>query len=124
MYSLNEVNLIGNFTSNPEIKVLSSNTNLCNFSVATNESKKLESGEYESIPEFHNCVAFGKLADLIVSKGEKGKKVFVRGRLKTSSYTDKNGVSKKSVSVVVSDVIFLSPNTKAGLYEAAEDLFN
>lgn len=124
MYSLNEVNLIGNLTSTPELKQTQKGTAMVNFSVATNESKKLENGEYENIPEFHNCLAFGKTAEIISMKAEKGKKIYVKGKIKTSKYTDKNGVEKKDFSIFVENVILLQPTPKKGLFEAATELFN
>lgn len=124
MYSLNEVNLIGNLTSTPELKQTQKGTAMVNFGIATNESRKLENGEYENIAEFHNCVAFGKTAELISQKIQKGQKIYIKGKLKSSPYEDKEGKTKKTVSIFVEDMIFLTPTPKKDLFEVATELFN
>lgn len=124
MYSLNEVNLLGNVTNQPELHQTQKGTIMTKFGVATNEGRKKDDGEWETITEFHNCVAFGKTAEIISMKAEKGKKIYVKGKIKSSKYTDKNGVEKKDFSIFVEDVILLEPTPKKGLFEAATELFN
>ncbi|EKD64885.1 MAG: hypothetical protein ACD_50C00270G0002 [uncultured bacterium] len=105
--SLNRVQLIGNLTRDPELRYTPSGTAVCSFGLATNRSWKTESGEKRDEAEFHNIVAWNKLAELCSQFLVKGRKVYVEGRLATRNWTSQDGTQKTRTEVVISDMILL-----------------
>lgn len=105
--SLNKVQLIGNLTRDPELRYTPSGTAVCSFSIATNRSWTLESGEKKDETEFHRIVAWNKLAEICSQFLTKGRKAFVEGRLTTRSWIGQDGVQKSVTEIVISDMILL-----------------
>ena len=96
---LNEVTIIGNLGRDPE-GFDTRNGKGCKLSVATSRKIKGDDGSWsEEETEWHRVVVFGKSAEFCLNYLEKGRKVFVRGRLKTSSY-DKDGVKRYSTDII------------------------
>lgn len=115
---LNRVTLIGNVTRDPELRTTPTGQNVCSFSVATNRRwKDQTSGELKESAEFHNLVAWGKLAQTVSSYLKKGSKVYVEGRLQTRSWEDQTGVKKYRTEVILDNMIMLD---KKGAAPAAE----
>lgn len=88
--NFNKTIIVGRVTKDIELKVTQSGKNVANFSVATNSFYKKDNGEKVDVPEFHNVVAFGNLADIIAKYVTKGQIILVEGRLSTSSW-EKDG---------------------------------
>ncbi|MFH0831120.1 MAG: single-stranded DNA-binding protein [Parcubacteria group bacterium] len=105
---LNKVMLIGNITQDPEVRTTPQGQNVCSFSVATNLTWTDQSGQRQSRAEFHNIVAWRKLADICAQYLQKGKKVYVEGRLQTRSWDGKDGVKRYRTEVVADNMIMLS----------------
>jgi single-strand DNA-binding protein len=115
---LNRVMLIGNVTRDPELRTTPTGQNVCSFSVATNRRwKDQTSGELKESAEFHNLVAWGKLAQTVSSYLKKGSKVYVEGRLQTRSWEDQTGVKKYRTEVILDSMIMLD---KKGAAPAAD----
>jgi len=112
--SLNRVQLIGNLTRDPELRYTPQGTAVCTFGVATNREWTTESGEKRDEADFHNAVAWNKLAELCSQLLSKGIKVYIEGRLSTRSWTGQDGVQRKTTEIVVSDMIILTPKGAAG----------
>ncbi len=110
---LNKATLVGNLTRKPELKIVGSDTKICNFSIATNRSWKDKSGVKKEEVEFHNCVAFGRTAEVIEQWMDKGSQILVEGRLKTSSW-EKEGVKHYKTEIVVESFQFGSNKPKTG----------
>ncbi len=91
MAGVNKVILIGNLGANPEVKFLSSGTQVANFRMATTENRVNRSGEKTTVTEWHRIVAFGRLAEICGEYLSKGKQVYIEGRLRTRSWEDKDG---------------------------------
>lgn len=106
-YSLNKVQLIGNLTKDPEVKTITSGQVVASFSVATNSSWVDKTGQKQEKSEFHNIVAWGKLAEICGSYMKKGKKVYVEGRLQTRDWEGEDGVKKYRTEIVAENVILL-----------------
>ena len=85
--NLNKAMLIGNLTGDPEVRTTPSGQNVASFSMATNFVWKDQQGQKQTKAEFHNIVAWGKLADIISQYLKKGAKVYIEGRLQTQSWT-------------------------------------
>ena len=105
--SLNKVMLIGNLTRDPEMRYTPQGTAVCTFGVATNRSWTLESGEKKEDVEFHNIVAWNKLAEICAQLLKKGRKVYVEGRLSTRSWQGQDGTQKQRTEVVINDMVIL-----------------
>lgn len=99
--------LIGNLTRDPEMRYTPQGTAVCTFGVATNREWKVESGEKKEDVEFHNIVAWNKLAEICTQLLKKGRKVYVEGRLSTRSWQGTDGAQKQRTEVVISDMVVL-----------------
>src|SRR5262249_11800739 len=93
--SVNKVILIGNLGKDPEIKYTPSGVPVAKFSLATNERYKDKAGEWQDRTEWHNIVAWQRLAEIVGEYVKKGSKIYVEGRLQTSSWEDKQSGEKK-----------------------------
>ena len=108
MYALkNKVQLIGNLGQNPEIKTLDGGKKIARFSIATDESYRNSKGEKIKETQWHNLVAWGKVADIIEKYLAKGSEVAIEGKLMNRSYNDKEGNKKYITEVQVNEVLML-----------------
>jgi single-strand DNA-binding protein len=108
MYALkNKVQLIGNLGSNPEIKTLDGGKKMAKFNIATNESYRNSNGEKITETQWHNLVAWGKLAEIIEKYIMKGSEVAVEGKLTYRSYNDKEGNKKYFTEIQVNELLML-----------------
>jgi len=112
MNSLNKVQLIGNVTADPEVKVVNEDRTVAKFSIATNRSWKNAAGEKQEEVDFHNVVIWWKLAEIVKQYVTKGKKLYVEGRLQNHSWTDENGVKKYRTEIIADSMIMLSGGDK------------
>lgn len=105
--NLNKTFLIGNLTADPELKNLTSGQAVCSFRLATNRVwTDRESGEKKQKAEFHNIVAWGKLATLVSQYLNKGSLVLVEGRLNTRNWEDPSGNKRYKTEIVAENVQF------------------
>lgn len=112
---LNKVQLIGRLTRDPEVKTTTSGQNVATFSVATSrEWKDQQSGEKKSQTEFHNVVAWRKLADIVSQYLTKGRQVYIEGYLQTRSWDDPSGTKKYRTEIVADNMIMLGSNPSGG----------
>lgn len=100
---MNSINILGRLTA-AAIPYGSGDKLAARFTVAVPRDRKNSDGVREA--DFIDCVAFGKLGETVLGYLDKGCRVGVSGRLSVSSYTDKDGVKRRSWSVVCSDVSF------------------
>jgi len=107
MKSLNEAQLIGNLTANPELKYTPQGATVVNFSVATNRSWKDSQGQLKEEATFHRIVAWSKLAEICSQILFKGRKVYVSGRISNRSWEDKDGNRHYISEIVANDIIAL-----------------
>ena len=105
--SLNKVMLIGNLGKDPELRYTTSGVAVATFSLATNEQWKDQDGNTQERTEWHNIVAWKKLAEICGEWLKKGKKIYVEGRIQTRSYDDKNTGAKKYITEIVADNIIM-----------------
>lgn len=107
MRSVNKVILIGNLTRDPEIRQTTTGQNIATFGLATNRQWTTSSGEKKASAEFHECVAWAKLAEICEKYLHKSKLIYVEGYLKTRSWDTEEGVRKFKTEIVVEDMIML-----------------
>jgi len=119
--SLNKVMLIGNLTRDPNLRFTPNNTAVASFSIATNRSwTPADGGEKQEKADFHNLVAWSKLAELVGQLLHKGDKVYVEGRLQTREWKNKEGQDQRTTEVVIDNMILLNSRTGAasGAYQS------
>lgn len=104
--------IAGNLTRDPELRTTSNGANVCSFSVAVNRSYK-SNGQMQETVSFIDCVAWGKLGEIVAQYGRKGTGVLVSGRLDQRSWDDKNTGQKRSrMEINVEDFNFLSDGAR------------
>ncbi|MCL2025813.1 MAG: single-stranded DNA-binding protein [Leptospirales bacterium] len=105
---LNRVLLIGRLVRDPELRYTANGTAVASFSIANNKSYT-SNNERREQASFFNCVAWGKLGELIVQYCKKGHRIGVEGRLQQRSWDDQSGNKRSVVEVVTDNIQFLSP---------------
>lgn len=103
----NKVILMGNLTRDVEVRTTASGQSVVNFSLAVSRSWRGQDGQQQDQTSFINCVAWGKVGDIIAQYVHKGSPLLVSGRLDQRSYQDKDGNKRSAVEVVVEDFNFV-----------------
>lgn len=115
MANVNKVILIGNLTRDPQLKYLPSQTAVVDFGLATNRKFKAGNGEEREEVCFVDCSAFGRTAEVINQYCQKGRPIYIEGRLKYDTWEDKQGGGKRSkLSVVIENFQFLGGREGGG----------
>lgn len=108
MSSVNKAIVVGNLGRDPETRYSQSGDPITNFSVATSEKwKDKTTGDQRESTEWHNCVCFGRTAEIAGEYLAKGSKVYVEGQLKTSSW-EKDGQKHYRTEINVRDLKMLN----------------
>ena len=108
MYALrNKVQLIGNLGNEPEVRVTEKGRKWVRFSMATHAIYRDAQGSKKKDTQWHNLVAWGKLAELAEKYLQKGKEIAVEGKLVNRSYMDKEGIKRYVTEIAVTDVLLL-----------------
>ena len=104
---LNKVMIIGRLTRDPEARKTPNGQSVVSFSVATNRVWKDQTGNKQEKVEYHNIVAWRKLADIIQKYVKKGSKIYIEGRLETRSWEDQTGAKKYRTEIIADNMIML-----------------
>jgi single-strand DNA-binding protein len=112
--------LIGRLTRDPEIRTTPTGQNVASFSIATSFNWTDQSGQKKEQTEFHNCIAWRKLADIIGQYLKKGSQVYLEGRLQTRSWDDKTSGQKKYRTEIVVDNMIMLARPGAGSSQTAQ----
>jgi len=105
--SLNRAQLIGNLTRDPEVKQIPGGQTVATFGLATNFSWTDASGEKHDKTEFHNIVAWRKLAEICGQYLKKGGKVFIEGKIQTRDWEAEDGTKRYRTEIVADNMIML-----------------
>ena len=106
--SVNKVILVGNVGKDPEVKYSPSGIPVANFSLATNERFKDRSGEWQERVEWHSIVAWQRLAEIVGEFVTTGSKVYIEGKVQTSSWEDRqSGQTRYRTEIVAHDLVLL-----------------
>lgn len=105
--SLNKVMLIGNLGKDPELRYTANGTAVASFSVATTDSWKNTEGVVQERTEWHNIIAWNKLAEVCGEWLKKGHKVYIEGNIRTRNYDDKDGKKKYVTEIYADNLIML-----------------
>jgi single-strand DNA-binding protein len=103
--SVNKVILIGNLGAKPELKYLPSGQAVCEMRIATNESFTDKNQQKQERTEWHRVVAWGKQGENCAQYLDKGRSVYIEGRLQTRSWDDKNSGEKKYMTEIVANTV-------------------
>lgn len=112
--NFNKAIVVGNLTRDPETRTLPSGQPVVSFSVATNRVWSDANGNKQEAAEFHNIVAFGKLADICSKYLSKGRLVLIEGHLKTNSWQDQQSGVKKYRTEIIAENMQMGPRFDAG----------
>jgi len=112
--NLNKAMIIGNLTRDPELRTTPNGTSVTSFGVATNFVWTDTNGQRQERAEFHNVVAWRKLAEIISQYLRKGSKVYIEGRLQTRSWNDQTGNKKYMTEIVAENMIMLDSKGSSG----------
>ena len=116
--SINRVNISGNLTRDPEMRQTAGGTQILQFGVAVNDRRRNpQSGEWEDVPNYVDCVVFGGRAEPLSRFLSKGSKVAIEGKLRYSTWETKDGQRRSKLEVVVDDLEFFSPRNDQGGYQ-------
>lgn len=104
---LNRATILGRLTRDPEVRNTTSGKSVATLSVATNRVWSDDGGNRQEQSEFHNCVLWGKLADIAAQYLSKGRRVYVEGRIQTRDWAGQDGVKRYRTEIVVDNLIML-----------------
>lgn len=120
--NLNKAMIIGNLTRDPELKSTPNGTSVATFSVATNLIWTDQAGQKQEKVEFHNVVAWRKLAEICGQYLHRGSKVYIEGRLQTRDWMGQDGVKRYRTEIVADNMIMLdragAPSSSSASAEA------
>jgi single-strand DNA-binding protein len=114
---VNKAILVGNLGKDPELSYTQSGTARCRFSLATSESYSNNAGERQERTEWHNIVVWGKLAETVSKFMQKGRQVYIEGRIQNRSYDDKEGNKRYISEVNANKITFLGGRGDSGGYQ-------
>lgn len=107
MINYNKVILVGNLTDDPIQKETPGGVSFCLFTVATSKTYKDASGQFQSTTQYHSCIAWRKLVEIITKISKKGSRVFIEGELNNSKWKDENDVTHKKTEIICHNFILL-----------------
>ncbi len=109
----NKVQLIGNLGNAPEVRNTESGKKLVRFSIATSETYRNAKGEKVKETQWHNLIAWGKVAEIAEKYLTKGSEVAIEGKLMNNNYIDKDGNKKYSTEIQVHELLLLGSKASA-----------
>ncbi len=118
MASVNKVILVGNLGRDPELRYIPSGQAVANFTLATNDRWRDKEGNNQERTEWHRIVVWGKSAENCAQYLQKGRSVYIEGRLQTREWEDKDGNKRQTTETIAQVVQFLGGRGGGG---AAED---
>lgn len=105
--SFNKVILVGNLGRDPELRYTPQGTPVCSFSMATNERRKDKSGEMQDQTTWFKVTLWNRQAETAAQYLQKGRPVYIEGRLRVEEYTDRDGKQRYSLEVNGTDMQFI-----------------
>ncbi len=109
--TLNKVILIGRVGADPEVRYMPNGNAVANIRLATNDGyKDKATGQMQESTEWHRVVSFGKLAEIVGQYVQKGKLLYIEGRIRTNKWQDQAGQDRYTTEIIASDIQFLGGN--------------
>ncbi|MGO8757885.1 MAG: single-stranded DNA-binding protein [Terracidiphilus sp.] len=123
--SVNKVILLGNVGKDPEIRSTPNGVMVANFSLATSDRFQDPQGNWQDRTEWHNLVAFKRLAEIVRDYVKKGSKLYIEGKIQTRSWEDKETKAKRyKTEILVNDLSLLSARDDGGAYSRSSSSSN
>lgn len=104
---LNQVTLIGRLGADPEVRYMPDGKMVVNIRVATDENWKDKNGEKMTKTEWHRVVIFGKLAEIVAKYSNKGRLIYIEGRIQTRKWTDKDQIDRYTTEIIAMKFLML-----------------
>ena len=111
---LNKVILIGRLGKDPETRFMPNGEAVCNFSVATSESWKDQSGQRQERIEWHNITMYRRLAEIAGHYLKKGSQVYLEGKIQSRKYQGKDGIERTAYDIIANEMKMLSGGSDSG----------
>jgi single-strand DNA-binding protein len=112
--SFNKIILVGNLGRDPELRYTPQGTPVCSFSLATNERRKdRTTGENNDITTWFRVTLWGRQAETASQYLQRGRPVYIEGRLRVEEYTDRDGNKRHSLEVNATDMQFIGGGGRA-----------
>jgi single-strand DNA-binding protein len=105
--SFNKIILVGNLGRDPELRYTPQGTPVCSFSLATNERRKDKTGEMQDQTTWFKVTLWNRQAETAAQYLQKGRPVYIEGRLRVEEYTDRDGNQRHSLEVNATDMQFI-----------------
>ena len=105
--SFNKIIIVGNLGRDPELRYTPQGTAVCNFSMATTEKRRDKSGEFQDVTTWFRVTLWDKKAEVAAKYLQKGKSVYIEGRLKIDEWTDRDGKERYTLDVTATDMQFI-----------------
>ncbi|MBI2990031.1 MAG: single-stranded DNA-binding protein [Candidatus Magasanikbacteria bacterium] len=118
---LNRATILGRLTRDPEVRSTPSGQTVATLSIATNRVWNDANGVKQERSDFHNCVLWGRLAEIAGQYLNKGRKVYMEGRLETRDWVGQDGVKRYRTEIIVSNMIMLDSPRGSGQSEYHND---
>jgi single-strand DNA-binding protein len=112
--SLNRVMLIGNLTRDPELRKTTGGQSVASFTIATNRAYTATDGQKKEQADYHSCVAWGRLGEVCAQYLNKGKKIYIDGRLQTREWEGQDGQKRYRTEIVLENMIMLDRSGQPG----------
>ena len=116
--SVNKAILIGRLGRDPEVRHMPNGEAVCNFSIATSETWKDQSGQKQERTEWHNITLYRRMAEVAGQYLKKGSLVYIEGRIQSRKYTDKNGIERTAYEIIGSEMKMLGGGNDSGQQNA------
>lgn len=122
MASFAKIFLIGNLGKNPELRYTTNGTPVCDFSVAVNERKRDNSGEYHDATQWYKVVIWRERAETAAKYLQKGSPVYIEGRLSIDEWTDREGRTRQTLTVTATEMQFIGTGPRDDANKNTEPL--
>ncbi len=117
--SFNKITLVGNLGRDPELRYTPQGTPVCTFSMATNERRKDRNGEMQDQTTWFRVTLWNRQAENASQYLQKGRPVYIEGRLRVEEYTDRDGKQRYSLEVTATDMQFIGGRNDEATHERA-----
>ena len=117
--SFNKIIICGNLGRDPELRYTAQGTPVCSFSMATNERHKDKNGEMQDHTTWFRITLWNRLAETASQYLQKGRQVYIEGRLRVEEYVDRDGKPRHSLEVFATDMQFIGSRGDEAPYERA-----
>lgn len=108
MAGVNKVIILGRLGNDPDVRTMPNGDSVAKISLATSESwTDKQSGEKKELTEWHNVIAFRKLAEIMGQYLKKGAQVYIEGRLRTRKWQDQNGTDRYTTEIIADNMQML-----------------